>query len=156
MNFEEQLKKLKQRSEQTVSELISYFDTLKDQLSEIFFESQRHSNLLHSFHDYLQRVIIRTNFQNTIGFALIEAARVAERMKFKFDFVRNVTRLHHRFTNEEMPQRISSHQRIVIYNKISSPKTSEMFETIFAQAVVIFSSRKRSREEMIDSSKIIC
>ena len=40
-----QLKKLKQRPGQSVSELVSYLETLEDQLPERPSESQKHSNL---------------------------------------------------------------------------------------------------------------
>ena len=66
-----QLKKLKQRPGQTVSELVSYLDILDDKLPEIPSESQRYSNFLHSLHDYLQRAIIQANSQGTTRLALI-------------------------------------------------------------------------------------
>ena len=155
MDLEGQLKKLKQRPGQTVSELVSCLDTLEDQLPEIPSESQRHSNLLHSLHDYLQRAIIRANSQGTTRLALIEAARVAERVEPKPDFVRNATRLH-RSTNEERPQRAPSHQLTVTYNKASSSKTSETSKASPAQAAVTSPSRKRPREDTTDSPKITC
>ena len=151
-----QLKKLKQRPGQIVKEFVSYLDTLKEQLPEIPSESQRHSNLLHSLYDYLQRAIIRANFQGTTRLALIEAARVAERVEPKPDFVRNATRPYHRSTNEESPQRAPSHKRTVTYNKASSSKTSETSEASPAQAAVTSPSRKRPREDTTDSPKITC
>ena len=150
-----QLKKFKQRPGQTV-ELVSYLDILEDQLPEIPSESQRHNNLLNSLHYYLQRATIRANSQGTTRLALIEAARVAERVEPKPDFVRNATRPHYRSTNEERPQRAPSHQRTVTYNKASSSKTSETSKASTAQAAVNSPSRKRPREDTTDPPKITC
>ena len=121
-----QLKKLKQRPGQSVSELVSYLETLEDQLPERPSESQKHSNLLHSLHDYLERAIICANSQGKNRVELIEAARVAERVEPKPDFLRTTsTRTQYRSENGERSSRPSYARRSSTYMRTTSSKPDE-------------------------------
>ena len=158
LNIDEQLKKLKQRSDQIVSKLIFYLKSLEDQLSERSSKMQKHNNLLHFLHDYLQKVIIRVNFQNKNRVKLIEAARVIERVKSKLDFLRiSFIRTQSRSEKKENFSRSSYARRSFIYTRtIISFKSNEPKNADITQALVTSSNFKRSRNENFDISKFTC
>ena len=157
LDFGGQLKKLKQRPGQSVSELVSYLETLEDQLPKRPSESQKHSNLLHSLHDYLQRAIIRANLQGKNRVELIEAARVAERVEPKPDFLRTTsTRTQSRCENGERSSRPSYARRSSTYMRTTSSKPDEPKNANTTQAVVTRPNSKRPREETYDNFGITC
>ena len=57
------LKHAKQRSNQIVSEIISYVKKLKAQLSELSKKYQEYSNLLHALHPHLRKTMFRNRFE---------------------------------------------------------------------------------------------
>ena len=85
MDLGGQLKKLRQFQGQTVSDFVTYLESLEAQLPEPPTEMQKHSNLLHSVHDYLKTAVIRAGSQGTTRAELVEAVRIAERVEPKPD-----------------------------------------------------------------------
>lgn len=73
-----QLTTLKQRSNQTVAQLIAYIESLEDQLCEPFQDSVRALFFLQALHDYIRKEIGRRDTDSSNRRAVEEAARQIE------------------------------------------------------------------------------
>lgn len=116
------LKKCHQRPGQKVSELVSYIESLEVQLVEVPTESQKHSHLLRSLHDYLKDAIVRSNRQGKIRAELEEAARTAEQTEPMPDSIRNAKKW--KAGKAEPPPKASSSYRAHPYRQQHVPASS--------------------------------
>ena len=60
------IKKLKQRADQSMNELIMIFISFEKNLSKIFTKIQKHFNLFHAMHDFLKRILLKIDRQRII------------------------------------------------------------------------------------------
>ena len=60
------IKKLKQRADQSMNELIMIFISFEKNFSKILTKIQRHFNLFHAMHDFLKRTLLKVDRQRII------------------------------------------------------------------------------------------
>jgi hypothetical protein len=84
------LQKIRQLNEQSVTDLIVYFNSLKMQLFEELIDYQKYFNLMKAFHSYLKATLIRRINAIVFKKELKEIARLIEKIELVSKHIKKI------------------------------------------------------------------
>ncbi len=102
------LKKIRQLNEQSMTDLIVYFNSLEVQLFEELIDYQKYFNLMKALHSYLKATIIRRINAIVFRNELKEIARLIEKIEFVSKHIRKIKK---EMINEFKTHRFQSYKR---------------------------------------------
>ncbi len=138
---EQKIKLLHQRNNQSIAQLIAYFEALKEQWFEIISNSLRASNFLLVLHEYLRKKIVRKNVDVASRKIVDETVRQMKAVKTKSQF-----KLQNKSDHKQSKEQFANNKR---------SRNDQQNETQLMIIVTANSNQKKTRSTK-NLSHIIC